>query len=96
MAAPVSVHDDLTRLVALSPGDGRTAALVRCVCGETLSLPPLPAEAAVTGPMSDTEAVVADFAEQLSVDVSMIGDEQRSGLWSVLGDSTFGAVVQMY
>ncbi|MGH3559071.1 MAG: carboxymuconolactone decarboxylase family protein [Mycobacterium sp.] len=96
MAAPVSVHDDLTRLVALSPGDGRTAALVRRVCGETLSLPGLPTEIAVTGTRSDAEAVVADFAEQLSVDVSMIGDEQRSGLWSVLGDSTFGAVVQMY
>ena len=26
----------------------------------------------------------------------MIGGEQRSRLWSVLGDSTFGAVVQMY
>jgi alkylhydroperoxidase family enzyme len=96
MAAPVSVHDDLTRLVALSPGDGRTAALVRQVCAETLSLSPLPAEIAVTGLASDSEAVVADFAEQFSIDVSMIGDEHRSELWSALGDSTFDAVVQMY
>jgi alkylhydroperoxidase family enzyme len=88
--------DDLTRLVALSPGDGRTAALVRRFCGETLSLAPLPAEVAVTGPRSDVEAVVADFAAQLSVDVSLIGDEQRSRLWSALGGSTFGTVVQMY
>jgi alkylhydroperoxidase family enzyme len=88
--------DELTRLVALSPGDGRAAALIRRVCAETLKLPPLPAEVEVTGPGSDAEAVVADFAEQFSIDVSMIGDEQRSGLWSVLGDSTFGVVVQMY
>jgi alkylhydroperoxidase family enzyme len=92
----VGSHDDLTRLVALSPGDGRTAALVRRVCAKTLSLRPLPAEVAVLGPRSDVEAVVADFAEQLSVDVSMIGDEQRSVLWSVLGDNTFSTVVQMY
>ena len=46
MAAPVSVREDqLTRLVALSPGspgDGRIAGLVRRVCAQTLSLPPLP------------------------------------------------------
>jgi len=91
--------DELTRLVALSPGDGRMTGLVRRVCGETLSLPPLPAEVAVTGPGSDAEAAedtVTGFAEQFSVDVSMIGDEQRSSLWSALGDNTFGVVVQMY
>jgi alkylhydroperoxidase family enzyme len=92
----VVLHDDLTRLVALSPGDGRTTALVRRVCAQTLALPPLPAEVEVTGPGSDAEAVVADFAEQFSVDVSAIGGEQRSRLWKALGDSTFGAVVQMY
>lgn len=89
-------HDDLTRLVALSPGDGRIGGLVRRVCGQTLSLPPLPAEVAVSGPETAAEAVVASFAEQLSVDVSAIDDEQRSQLWSVLGDSTFGSVVLMY
>jgi alkylhydroperoxidase family enzyme len=91
--------DELTRLVALSPGDGRMTGLVRRVCGETLSLPPLPAEVAVTGPGSDAEAAedaAAGFAEQFSVDVSMIGDEQQSSLWSALGDNTFGVVVQMY
>jgi alkylhydroperoxidase family enzyme len=88
--------DELAWLVALSPGDGRAAALIRRVCAETLALPPLPAEVEVTGPGSDAEAVVADFAEQFSVDVSMIGDQQRSGLWSALGDSTFGVVVQIY
>jgi alkylhydroperoxidase family enzyme len=88
--------DELTRLVALSPGDGRAAGLIRRVCAQTLSLPPLPAEVAVTGPGSDADAVVADFAEQFSIDVSMIGDQQRSRLWSALGDNTFGVVVQMY
>jgi alkylhydroperoxidase family enzyme len=88
--------DELTRLVALSPGDGRMTRLVRRACAETLALPPLPAEVAVNGPGSDAEAVVADFAEQFSVDVSMISDQQRSGLWSALGNNTFGVVVQMY
>jgi alkylhydroperoxidase family enzyme len=88
--------DELTRLVALSPGDGGAAALIRRVCAQTLSLPPLPAEVALTGPGSDADAVVADFAEQFSIDVSMIGDQQRSRLWSALGDKTFGVVVQMY
>jgi len=92
----VLLHDDLTRLVALSPGDGRTTALIRRVCAQTLGLPALPAEVAVTGPGSDADAVVADFAEQFSTDVSIIGGEQRSRLWRVLGDNTFGAVVQMY
>jgi alkylhydroperoxidase family enzyme len=88
--------DELTRLVALSPGDGRATGLIRRVCAQTLALPPLPAEVSVTGPESDTEAAVADFAEQFSIDVSMIGDEQRKRLWSALGDNTFGVVVQMY
>jgi len=92
----VVLHDELTRLVALSPGDGRTAALIRRVCAETLGLPPLPAEVTVNGPGSDADTVVADFAEQFSIDVSMIGGEQRSELWKVLGNSTFGTVVQMY
>jgi alkylhydroperoxidase family enzyme len=97
MAAPVSVREDqLTRLVALSPGDGRVAALVRRVCGQALSLPPLPAEGEVSEPESEAEAVVAEFAEQFSVDVSTITGEQRSRLWKQLGHSTFGVVVQMY
>ncbi len=84
-------HDDLTRLVALSPGDGRMTALVRRVCAQTLGLPALPASA---DPASDD--VVADFAEQFSIDVSAIGGEQRSKLWKALGDSMFSTVVQMY
>ncbi len=85
------LHDDLTRLVALSPGDGRETALVRKVCAQTLGLPALPADA---GPASDD--VVAEFAEQFSIDVSAIGGGQRAKLWKTLGDSTFSMVVQMY
>lgn len=90
------LHDDLTRLVALSPGDGRTTALIRRVCAQTLALPPLPAEIAVTGPESNAEAAAAEFAEQFSIDVTMIDGENRSRLWKVLGDSAFSTVVQMY
>ncbi|MGE2818168.1 carboxymuconolactone decarboxylase family protein [Mycobacterium heidelbergense] len=86
----------LTRLVALSPGDGRITGLARRVCGQTLSLPPLPACVDVDEPSSEAEAVVAEFAEQFSVDVSAITGDQRSRLWKQLGDSAFGVVVQMY
>jgi alkylhydroperoxidase family enzyme len=89
----VVLHNDLTRLVALSPGDGRLTALVRRVCGQTFGLPALPAEA---DPAPDDDGVITDFAEQFSIDVSTISGEQRSKLWKVLGDNTFGAVVQMY
>jgi alkylhydroperoxidase family enzyme len=97
MVAPVSIREDqLTRLVALSPGDGRAGGLVRRVCAQALSLPPLPSRVEVGEPQSDAEAVVAEFAEQFSVDVSAISGEQRSRLWKHLGDRTFGVVVQMY
>ncbi|CPR02074.1 hypothetical protein BN971_00147 [Mycobacterium bohemicum DSM 44277] len=86
----------LTRLVALSPGDGRVSALVRRVCAQTMSLPPLPAPVEVGEPASDAEAVIAEFAEQFSADVSAVTAEQRSRLWHSLGDNTVGAVVLMY
>jgi alkylhydroperoxidase family enzyme len=90
----VVLHDDLTRLVTLSPGDGRLTALIRRVCGQTLGLPALPAE--VDPASDDDDGVITDFAEQFSIDVSTISGEQRSKLWKALGDSTFGVVVQMY
>lgn len=87
----MELHDELTRLVALSPGDGRLTALVRRVCARTLGLPPLPVDA---DPASGD--VVAEFAEQFSADVSVISGEQRSKIWKSLGDNTFSVVVQMY
>ncbi|EID17513.1 hypothetical protein MXEN_01150 [Mycobacterium xenopi RIVM700367] len=92
----MNVRDELTRLVSLSPGDGRVTALVRRVCGQALSLPPLPAAVAVSEPESDAEAVIASFAEQFSIDVSGIGDQHRSQLWFALADKAFGVVVQTY
>ncbi|ORW41796.1 hypothetical protein AWB90_21275 [Mycobacterium paraense] len=86
----------LTQLVALSPGDGRLAGLVRRVCAQTLSLPPLPAPIEVGEPASEAEAAVAEFAEQFSVDVSAVTGEQRKRLWKALGDSTFSVVTQIY
>lgn len=86
----------LTRLVALSPGDGRVSALVRRVCAQTMSLPPLPAPVDVGESESDAEAVIAEFAEQFSADVSAVTADQRSRLWHSLGDNTVGAVVLMY
>ncbi len=89
----------LTRLVALapgSPGSERISALVRRVCAQTLSLPPLPAPLEVGEPESEAEAVIAEFAEQFSTDVSAITPAQRSRLWTHLGDRTFGVVVLMY
>jgi alkylhydroperoxidase family enzyme len=88
--------DQIARLVALSPGDGRITGVVRRVCAQALSLPSLPAFVEVGEPASEAEAVVAAFAEQFSVDVSMITREQRSRLFKCLGDSAFGAVVSMY
>jgi alkylhydroperoxidase family enzyme len=61
-----------------------------------LSLPPLPVEVVVSEPESEAESVVAEFAEQFSVDVSAITGEQRSRLWKQLGDSTVGVVLLMY
>jgi len=88
--------DQLRRLVALSPGDGRVVGLVRRVCAQALALPALPAEVMVAAPESDAEAVIAEFAEQFSVDVSTITAEQRSRLWKKLGENTFSVVVLMY
>lgn len=100
MAAPASVRtDQLARLVALCPGSGpeaRIAALIRRVCAETLSLPPLPAPVEAGAPESDTEVVVAEFAEQFSADVSAITGAQRSQLVKQTGDGAFGVVVAMY
>lgn len=98
MVTPATVRDgQLTRLVALAPpGDGRLVGLVRRVCAQTMALAPLPVEVAVDEPSSAAEAVVAEFAEQFSADVSAITAEQRSLLFKTLGDSTFGVAVAMY
>jgi alkylhydroperoxidase family enzyme len=88
--------DQLTRLVALSAGDGRRARLVRRVCAKAVGLPPLPPGDSDGEHVSEADAVVAAFAEQFSVDVSMITVEQRSQLFKHLGDGTFRGVVSIF
>ncbi|WP_409429030.1 carboxymuconolactone decarboxylase family protein [Mycobacterium sp. SMC-11] len=88
----MDVLGELNRLVACS--DGELGALVRQVCGQTLGLSPVPAEAGVDG--SATDPAVTEFAEQFSVDVSTITDAQRERLREALGDRAFDVVVQMY
>ncbi len=87
----------LEKLVVQSPVEqARLVGLVRSTCAAALSLTPLPAEVVVAEPESDTESVVADFAEQFSVDVSSIGDKQRGAFTAALGAATFPVVVQMF
>lgn len=88
---------ELTKLVVQSPpGQQRLVGLVRATCAAALQLTPLPAEEPVSRPESDTEKVVADFAEQFSIDVSAVSDAQRGALTGALGAATLGAVVQMF
>ena len=65
-------------------------------CAGALALPTLPSELAAAQPESEIESVVVDFAEQFSIDVSMITDAQRASLTGALGREAFGAVIQMY
>lgn len=82
----------LTRLMALSPeGDAGLNALVRSVCAEAVSLPPLPAQ-----DEADDDALVAAFAEQFAVDVSVIDAEQRAAYLKALGDRAFCAVALIF
>jgi alkylhydroperoxidase family enzyme len=87
----------LSRLTWQSPaGQQRTVGLIRTTCAGAVSLPALPSELAVAQAESDIETVVADFAEQFSIDVSSVTDAQRAALTGALGRDAFGAVVQMY
>ncbi|OBK23914.1 hypothetical protein A5634_04620 [Mycobacterium asiaticum] len=88
--------DYLARFVAMSGGDGRVAGMVRRVCAGAIGLPPLPFPESDVERVSEANAVVAEFAEQFSIDVSMISAEQRSQLLKYLGDSTFRVVVSIF
>ncbi|MGV0646464.1 carboxymuconolactone decarboxylase family protein [Mycolicibacterium sp. XJ2546] len=88
--------DRLAGLVALSSGDRGLDTLIRLTCARALVLPPLPVEIdPVDGP-SERDSVVAAFAEQFSVDVSEIGDNQRTQFVSTLGDNAFRTVVMVF
>ncbi len=87
----------LTRLIGQSPpGQQRLVGLIRTACADALSLVALPSEASVAQAESDTELRVVEFAEQFSVDVSGVTDEQRAELIAGLGSAAFPAVVQMF
>jgi alkylhydroperoxidase family enzyme len=86
----------LAELVAMSSGDRQLDTLIRLTCGRTLSLRPLPSEEDRLEGGSDADAVVAAFAEQFSIDVSRIGDNQRARLLAVLGDRAFRVVVTIF
>ncbi len=91
------LNGELGRILALAPRDfSRINGLVRRTCAEKLSLPPLPAEVSVDGSGDGAEAVLVEFAEQFSVDVSSIGDDLRDRFTSALGNSAFPAVVLTY
>lgn len=91
------LNGELARLVAIAPPEhGRINALVRQTCAKTLSLPPLPIEVVVDGPIDEAESVAVEFAEQFSVDVSSVGDDLRSRFTSSLGRAAFPAAVLIY
>ncbi len=91
------LNGELAHLVAIAPPEhGRINALVRQTCAKTLSLPPLPIEVVVDGPVDEAESVAVEFAEQFSVDVSSVSDDLRGRFTSALGRSAFPAVMLMY
>ncbi|AGB24308.1 hypothetical protein Mycsm_04054 [Mycobacterium sp. JS623] len=86
----------LAGLVAMSSGDTRLDTLIRLTCGRALSLPPLPTEVDLIDGTSENEAVVVAFAEQFTVDVSGIGENQRARFVSALGKNAFRVVVTIF
>ncbi len=90
------VAERIGELVAMSSGDGRLDSLTRLTCGRALSLHPVPMEVDLIDGTSESEAVVAAFAEQFAVDVSGIGKNQRKQLLSTLGDNAFRTVVMIF
>ena len=87
----------LSRLTRQSPaGQQRIIGLIRTTCADAVSLSALPSELARAQAESEIETVVADFAEQFSIDVSTVTDAQRAALTGALGRGAFGAVMQMY
>jgi alkylhydroperoxidase family enzyme len=76
-----AIPERLAGLVAMSSGDTRLDTLTRLTCGRALTLPPLPTEVDLADGRSESESVVAAFAEQLV---------------SALGDNAFRTVVTIF
>ena len=84
--------DLLTGLVALSPdGLTRENMLMRTVCAQTVGLEPLPFEAVAAS--SEADPVLAEFAEQFSVDVAGVSAEQRAALMAAYGAEVLGVAM---
>lgn len=90
------VFTQLAALAGLSCGDLRLDSVIRLTCGRALQLAPLPSEVDLFDGRSEAESVVAAFAEQFSVDVSTVGDNQRKQLLSTLGDKAFRTVAAVF
>jgi alkylhydroperoxidase family enzyme len=93
--ADEGIPERLAGLVATSSGDTRLDTLIRLTCGRALSLPPLPTEREIDC-TSDDEAVVAAFAEQFTVDVTGIDENQRAQFVALLGKNAFRVVVAIF
>lgn len=90
-----AVLDLLTDLVALSPdGLTRENMLLRTVCAQAVRLAPLPFEAVTAS--SPADPVLAESAEQFSVDVAGVSAEQRAALVSAYGAEVLGVAALMY
>lgn len=90
------VPDVLTPLIALSPQHALGVnALMRETCARACGLEALIYELPV-GPSSETEPVLAEFAEQFSVDVAGVTAEQRGSLVAAFGAEVLGVAALMY
>lgn len=89
------VASTIERLVALVPaiGDDALVARTRELCARTLSLSPLPSPESTDDTTPD---VPLEFAEQFTVDVSMIDDAARASLSTALGSETGRFVQSLY
>jgi alkylhydroperoxidase family enzyme len=91
-----AVFRQLSALVAMSSGDQRLDTVIRLTCGRALQLLPLPVEVDLFTGKSDAESVVAAFAEQFAVDVTGIGENQRTCFSTALGDSAFRVAAAVF
>jgi alkylhydroperoxidase family enzyme len=94
--ADEGIPERLAGLVAMSSGDPGLDTLIRLTCGRALALPPLPTKVDPVDGLSDREAVVEAFAEQFTVDVTGIGENQRAQLLAALGNNAFRVVVAIF
>jgi alkylhydroperoxidase family enzyme len=94
--ADEGIPERLAGLVAMSSGDTGLDTLIRLTCGKALSLPPLPSEVDLIDGTSEHDVVVAAFAEQFTVDVTGIGEDQRAQFVSALGKNAFRVVVAIF